>query len=288
MLIFILPPGLPSNKPLFRFPSPFGEGVRQRRTDEAEMRKRGEASKLAILPFDMATTWKDITKKKLTQSDWSLLVANLLPVVGVWFLNWSAQEVFLVYCFETIIIGFFALVKMLITGLIKKNDEWQTTGGSTIKQPFWFFMFFFLIHYGFFVAIQMGIFFAVSGLGDQYGITFYNFFSKWPSMLTNEAYIMLGVFIVSYGFRLTSDFILTGDYKTSSLGYLMFQPYGRIFVQQVTVIIGSMFLSFGAGKIFILVFALIKIFFEVFIDFDLLIKKAAKGELKSSDEEKIG
>ena len=232
----------------------------------------------------MVTTWKDITKKKLTQSDWSLLVANLLPVVGVWFFDWSAHEVFLVYCLETIIIGFFALLKMLITGLIKKNDEWQTTGGSTIKQPFWFFMFFFLIHYGFFVAVQMGIFFSVSGIGDQNGITISNFFSKWPSLLTNDAYIMLGVFIVSYCFRFISDFILSGDYKTSSLGYLMFQPYGRIFVQQVTVILGSMLLSFGAGKIFILVFAIIKIFFEVFIDFDLLIKKAAKGELKSSDE----
>ena len=232
----------------------------------------------------MATTWKDITKKKLTQSDWSLFIANLLPVVGVWFFNWSAQEVFLVYCLETIIIGIFALLKMLITGLIKKNDEWQTTGGSIIKQPFWFFMFFFLIHYSFFVAVQMGIFFSVSGIGDQNGITISNFLSKWPSLLTNDAYIMLGVFIVSYSFRFISDFILSGDYKTSSLGSLMFQPYGRIFVQQVTVILGSMLLSFGAGKIFILVFALIKIFFEVFIDFDSLLRKAAKGELKSSDE----
>ena len=94
---------------------------------------------------------------------------------------------------------------------------------------------------------------------------------------------MLGVFIVSYGIRLATDFILTGDYKTSSLGYLMFQPYGRIFIQQVTVIVGSMFLSFGAGKIFIFLFAFIKIFFEVFIDFNLLSKKAVKGELKSDE-----
>ena len=230
------------------------------------------------------TTLKDITKKKLTQGDWSLIIANLIPVMGVWFLNWSAKEVFVVYCLETIIIGFFTLLKLLITGLVRKKDVWQTQGASVTKQPFWFFMLFFLVHYGMFVAIQMGLFFAVSGIGDENGITFFNFFSKWPSLLTNEAYIMLGVFIISYGFRLTSDYILTGDYKTSSLGYLMFQPYGRIFVQQVTVILGSMFLSFGAGKTFILIFALIKIFFEVFIDFDLIIKKAAKGELNPSEE----
>lgn len=232
----------------------------------------------------MPTTWKDITKKRLTQGDWSLIIANLIPVIGVWLLKWSAKEVFLVYCFETIIIGFFTLLKMLITGLIVKKDAWETTGGSSTKQPFWFFMLFFLLHYGLFVSVQMGIFFAVSGIGDEAGITFFNFFSKWPSLLTNDAYIMLGVFIVSYGFRLTTDFILTGDYKISSLGYLMFQPYGRIFIQQVTVIIGSMFLSLGTGKIFILVFALIKIFFEVFIDFDFLLRKAVKGELKGSGE----
>ena len=236
----------------------------------------------------MTSTWKDITKKRLTQGDWSLLIANLIPVIGVWFLDWSAKEVFLVYCLETIIIGGFTLIKLFITGISgKATDTWETQGGSKMKQPFWFFMLFFLLHYGLFVAVQMGIFFSVSGIGDEHGITFFNFFSKWPSLLTKDAYIMLGAFIVSYGFRLTSDFIMTGDYKTSSLGYLMFQPYGRIFIQQVTVILGSMFLSFGAGKVFILVFAAIKIFFEVFIDFNLLTKKAAAGELKSSEEESL-
>ena len=234
----------------------------------------------------MATTWKDITKKRLTQGDWSLIIANLIPVIGVWFLNWSAKEVFLVYCLETIIIGFFTLVRLFIAGISgRTTDTWETQGGAKLKQPFWFFMLFFMVHYGLFVAIQMGIFFSVSGIGDENGITFWNFFSKWPSLLTKDAYIMLGVFIISYSFRLISDFILTGEYKTSSLGYLMFQPYGRIFIQQVTVIVGSMFLSFGAGKVFILLFAAIKIFFEVFIDFDLLIKRSVKGELKSSKKE---
>jgi hypothetical protein len=136
-----------------------------------------------------------------------------------------------------------------------------------------------------FVAIQKCLFFSVSGIGDETGISFFNFFYKWPSLLTNEAYIMPGVFIASYAFRHVTEFVLSGEYRTASLGYLMFQPYGRIFIQQVTVIVGSMFPGFGAGKIFILVFALIKIFFEVFIDFEVLIKKAVKEKLMSSDKE---
>ncbi len=231
----------------------------------------------------MPTTWKDVTKKKLTQGDWSLIIANLVPVIGVWFLDWSAHEVFLVYCLETIIIGGFTLLRLLIAGLVRKDDVFNTGTNPPNKQPFWFFMLFFIVHYGMFVAIQMAMFFAVSGIGDDHGLSFFNFFTKWPSLLSDEAYIMLGVFIASYGFRMTTDFILTGDYKTCSLGYLMFQPYGRIFIQQVTVIVGSMFLSLGAGKMFILIFAAIKIFFEVYINFDLLFKKAAKGELEKTE-----
>ena len=91
----------------------------------------------------MPTTWKDIAKKKLTQGDWSLIIANLIPVIGVWFFNWSAKEVFLVYCLETIIIGLFTLLKLLITGLlVRPKDVWQNQEAVS-KQPFWFFMLFF-------------------------------------------------------------------------------------------------------------------------------------------------
>ena len=107
----------------------------------------------------MATTWKDITKRKLSQSDYVLIAANIVPVYGVWFLNWSAGEVFLVYCLETIIIGFFTLLKILITGLIIKTDNWQN-GSSTTKMPFMFFMLFFFVHYGMFVSIQTALFFS--------------------------------------------------------------------------------------------------------------------------------
>jgi hypothetical protein len=229
------------------------------------------------------TTWKDIIKRKLTQSDWLMIIANLVPVFGVWFLQWSAKDVFLVYCFETIIIGFFTILKMIITGIVKKRDDWQNRGSVT-KQPALFFILFFLVHYGMFVAIQMGMFFAISGIGDEYNFGFFNFFQKWPLLFNYEVKLMLGVFIVSYAFRNLNDFILSGEYKTISMGYLLFQPYGRIFIQQATVIVGSIFLSFGAGKIFILVFALILIFFEVFVDMEGLIRKAAKGELESPEE----
>jgi hypothetical protein len=215
-------------------------------------------------------------KKNLSQSDYLVIAANLVPVYGVLFLEWNAKEVFLVYCLETIIVGIFTLLKLGITGAIKKRDVWNTQNGKTIYMPVISFMLFFIVHYGMFVAIQMGMFFEVSSIGKNSGIGFFNFFYRWPELITREIYIMLGVFIVSYAFRNITEFILSGEYRTASLGLLMFQPYGRIFVQQVTVILGSMFLAFGGGKVFIVIFALIKIFFEVFVNYEAIIRKSVR------------
>jgi hypothetical protein len=111
------------------------------------------------------------------------------------------------------------------------------------------------------------------GIGEGTGINFFNFLVKWPSLITGDVLIMLGGFILYHLVRFFMDFIYPKEYKTVSMMKLMFQPYGRILIQQFTVILGSMFLSFGAGKLFIIVFALIKIFFEVFIDYEGLLEK---------------
>ncbi|MFI5133751.1 MAG: DUF6498-containing protein, partial [Chitinophagales bacterium] len=91
---------------------------------------------------------------------------------------------------------------------------------------------------------------------------------------------MIAGFLISYGFNMIWNFLRTGQYKTTSMTMLMFQPYGRIFIQQVTVILGSMFLAFGAGKIFILIFAAVKIFFETYFNFEGMLNKGIEDELK--------
>jgi len=215
-------------------------------------------------------------KRTLTQPDILLIAANLLPVIGVWFFGWNPKEVFIVYCFETIIIGFYNLVKMAIITAVRKTDIWENNGTRT-RVSGWVFMLFFLVHYGLFVTVQMGIFFGVSGIADQYNFNFFSFFYKWPQLMTQGTLIMLGVFFISYGYKMFTEFIIPGLYKTTPLGLQMFQPYMRIFIQQFAVILGSMFLVFGAGKIFILIFALVKICFEVYVNYEAVLNKAIAG-----------
>lgn len=221
----------------------------------------------------MAASFRDILKKKLTRSDYFIIAANLIPVYGVLYEGWSATEVFFVYCLETIIIGIFNLVKMAIVTAVRRTDTWYN-GPSRTQQHGLFFMFFFLVHYGMFVAIQMSIFFGVSGIVKDGSLSLFSFFYKWPQLLGSNSYTMLTGFVISYGFGMIYNFILPGKYKTTPLMVLLFQPYIRIFIQQFAVILGSMFLSFGAGKAFIIVFAMIKIFFEVVINYEKLLNKS--------------
>jgi hypothetical protein len=106
-------------------------------------------------------------------------------------------------------------------------------------------------------------------------------------MLGHNGKIMLLIFVAYYTLQNLFDFFLSGNYKTISMGRLMFEPYIRIFVQQFVVILGSMFLSFGAGKVFILVFVIAKIFFELFVNFNRLLAIAEKRQqLKNERENK--
>jgi len=213
--------------------------------------------------------------KQLTFSDIILILVNLWPVWGVWFNGWQASEVFLVYCMESVIVGLFNIIKMLTTTLVKKRDVWENNGVKSMQSGF-LFIFFFIVHYGLFVFVQVSMFLAVSNFknGDFKPSGFFNLLFHFPQYMPQYALWLLFGFTVSYGFQVIKDFILSGTYRTADMGKLMFSPYARIFIQQFAVILGSMFLLFGAGKIFILIFALIKIFFEVYMNFEKALNEA--------------
>lgn len=220
--------------------------------------------------------------RKLTISDYFLIIANLIPVYGVWFEGWNAAQIFLVFCLETVIIGIFNVIKMgCVTLFVKPRDVWNSNGGITMMSGL-FFIIFFIVHYGFFVFIQTQIFFSVSGLIKNNSI--FGSYRDIPKVLGHDGKLLLLIFITYYTLQTLYDFFLSGKYKKVSMGELMFQPYGRIFIQQFVVIVGSMFLTMGFNKIFILILVIVKLGFELFINFDAFIEKANKEEAKKMEE----
>jgi len=220
--------------------------------------------------------------RKLTTSDYFLILANLIPVYGVWFEGWNAAQIFIVFCLETVIIGLFTVLKMAcVTIFVKPTDIWQTNGGHTLKSGL-FFIIFFMVHYGFFVFVQTQIFFGVSGLIKDNSM--FGMYSDIPRVLGRDGLLLLFIFIIYYTLQTLYSFFLSGQYKTISLSKLMFQPYGRIFIQQFVVIVGSLFLTLGFSNIFILVLVLVKIGFELFVNFDAFLDKAEENAKKKREE----
>jgi len=218
--------------------------------------------------------------RKLTLADNLIIAANLLPVYGVWFLDWPPVEAFTVYAMETMIVGIMTVLKLLVCTLAKGKDEWANNGSVT-KMSGFFFIFFFILHFGLFALVQTAIFSESAKISPP-GSSMFHFFFHWYTYINKEIGYMLMAFIVGYLAKSFIPFLLNGDYKKQPMMLIMFMPYGRIFVQQFTVILGSMFLSLGAGKIFILVFVLAKLAFELLINFEAILKKSTE-EIKKGN-----
>lgn len=222
-------------------------------------------------------------KKKLTQGDIFLIIANLVPVYGVWVEGWSAVEAFIVYALETMMIGIITIMKMLVVTFARKKDTWYNQGSSQQVSGL-FFIIFFILHFGLFAAVQTTIFSQAANITPP-GSGMMHFFFHWYEYINRDIGIMLIAFGVGHLAKSFMPFIITGQYKTVSMMLLMFQPYGRIFIQQFTVILGSMFLTFGFGKGFIFVFALAKIFFEIAVDFSGIIEQSMTKLKKDSGKQ---
>ena len=225
-------------------------------------------------------------KRRLTVEDVLLIAFNIIQLAGVWFYNWDSRQVFLVYCMETVIIGVMNVLRMaFVTLFVRSHDVWENNGGVSMQSG-WLFIFFFIAHYGLFVFIQTQMFFAISGTITDGSLL--SKYSKIPAMLGADGRLLLYIFIAYYTMQCAIGFFASGVYKTISLGRLMFEPYMRIFVQQFVVILGSMCLRFGGAKIFILLFVIAKIFFELFINFNRLLNivdKRAALQKREMDKE---
>lgn len=209
-------------------------------------------------------------KRKFSEADLFLIIANLLPVYGVWFLDWKAAEVFLVYCLETVIIGLFTLMKLAIATFVRKTDWWENEGSRTMMHGS-FFILFFIVHYGLFVGIQTSLFLNITHSDNTPNIL--QILIQPTKYLGKNAWLMLCVFVFGYGYENLSKFVFYNEYRTHSFMRIMFEPYIRIFIQQFTVIAGGIILSFGAGNIFILLFAFVKIFFTIVVDYEKALTK---------------
>jgi len=162
----------------------------------------------------------------------ALLVANLVPVVGVLFFGWDVFPLMFLFWAENVIVGAFNVLKMIFA-----------SGGGALGQASKFFLIpFFCVHYGLFTFVH-GIFVvAMFGGGVSGTAGFPNGETFWRTMQENHlGWAVLGL-TVSRGISFVTNYLMNGEYRRVLPPMLMIQPYGRIVVLHLAIIGGGFLL----------------------------------------------
>jgi hypothetical protein len=153
-----------------------------------------------------------------------IILANLVPAIGVVFFGWSTGSVVMLFWFESLVVGFFNIFKMLFA---QGDTQVEINGKPATKaEAKGCLIPFFMLHYGIFVLVQ-GIFMLTFVRNDLRDIVSKSFFLG-----------MTGVFC-SHLLTFIFKYIGEKQYKTTDIGNLMITPYWRIMLQQFIAIGGS-------------------------------------------------
>lgn len=199
-----------------------------------------------------------------------LTIANLIPLYGVFALDWQVFPVLLLFWMENVIVGVFNVLKMLLASP-SAGISWAA---KVVMIPF------FCIHYGIFTAVH-GIFVIVVfggylELGTNFpeGNVLFQIISDYQ---IGWAFLAL---VLSHVVSFVMNYIGKGEYKQANLNELMGQPYSRVVLLHVTIIIGGFLAAFFDSPVFAL---LLLILLKIFIDIQAHLREHKKYQVKQKE-----
>lgn len=188
------------------------------------------------------------TSRRISRT--SLILANMVPVLGVLFGRWTVSDVMIIYWLENVIVGFFNVLRMVFAQGGMAPDVNKAIVALTPQPRLLqnvaklFFIPFFIFHYGMFTMVH-GVFVvtlfgnggALTGSpgihhGGPFGIIYSGLYQTplfWPIV----------ALILSHGISFWFNYIRDGEYLTANLPTLMGRPYGRIVILHVTILLGG-------------------------------------------------
>jgi hypothetical protein len=220
----------------------------------------------------------------LPTSGYWLIAANVAPLLGVLFLGWTTFSIVFIYWCENVMIGVINVLKMitccpdsesLTPGKVdlgssqaqyKKMTDYieahQGFVGLAHHAAKLFFVPFFTFHYGMFCFVHGvfvfallgdgGIFRGGGGGGEPFDVLNSSLAALREQHLVWAVLALAGSHLWSY----FVNFLGQGEYRRVTLPMLMIQPYGRIVVLHVAIILGA-FATLALGSHALLLMILI-------------------------------
>lgn len=162
-----------------------------------------------------------------------LIVSNLLVAFGVVFLNWSDFAILWAYWMESLVLGFYTVLKIWKAenfGNFKLSIS-TPIGSRTLPPNKSIATGFFCFHFGIFMVVHLVILIMISPLFEVDSSSVHaNYF--------NPVTLYLPALLFSHGFSYVVNFIGKKEFKKQTVAELFFAPYSRIGVMQAVVMIG--------------------------------------------------
>ena len=172
-----------------------------------------------------------------------LITANLIPLFGVVYLRWSLNNILFIYWFENIVIGIYAILKILVSkrriehGVIVKTSSGTKEYKSKIA-----IIRFFVMHYGLFI-LGHGLFLTNT--------------LRIPLFFIPTLVVPITGLFLSHGVSYVTHYLAKKEYEHMEVNKMMWLPYKRVIIMHGAVLLAAIF-SLSADVInSIMLFALI-------------------------------
>ena len=193
-----------------------------------------------------------------------MLIANLIPLVGVYLWDWNITDLVMLYWLENAVVGLYAILSMLVASPAGQS-WWLGLAAKLFMVPF------FVVHYGMFWVVH-GIFLSgFFGQGGAFtpaaGSVGSSLFSPLITQVTTRTDLFawpLLLMVVSHGVSFLTNFIGKGEFRAVSAPQMMMRPYGRVVVLHVSIVLGGFLaLSVGPSMGVLILFVSIKIVVDI-------------------------
>ena len=216
-----------------------------------------------------------------------LIVANLIPVIGVLLYDWSVLSILLLYWTESVIIGVLNVARMaasdsgdILQGVLaladrpipdEVRDNMPKIGGSILK---YIMIPFFVVHYGMFCYGHLTAVVSIFGDGGISLRASTALFEYWQPTF----WIAVAAVFGSHLYSFMTNFIGEGEYKRANLMLLMHRPYGRIVAMHVAIVLGAgLVMWLGSPLPMLLILILIK------TSLDMRLHERERGKLSAAE-----
>jgi hypothetical protein len=209
------------------------------------------------LGLSAAGDWTDYSASSI-----ALVIANLLPLLGVVFLHWDAFAIVALYWTENVVIGAINILKMVTCSPRSAEVDWSQFQGDKDSPEMratldklrsgiaggavnhhltkLFFIPFFTFHYGLFCFVHGMFVVALLGPGGMSGFHNEGPLSEMLSLFgERHLWWWAAALAASHVYSFFVNYLGHGEYRRTVVPALMIQPYARVVLLHLALLFGG-------------------------------------------------